>query len=74
LTFGALCSIPYLFMGWINGSFLTGIQSAMAYWITGIPFDILHGISNFFIMLFLFKPLYKNLNKVITKEIYIEKD
>lgn len=74
LTFGALCSIPYLFMGWFHGSFLTGIQSALAYWITGIPFDITHGISNFFITLFLFKPLYKNLNRVITKEIYIDKD
>jgi len=72
LTFGALCSIPYLFMGWFNGSFQTGIHSAIAYWITGIPFDIAHGISNFFIVLFLFKPLYYILNNVITKENYLE--
>lgn len=74
LSFGALCSIPYLFMGWFNGSFQTGIHSAIAYWITGIPFDIAHGISNFFIVLFLFKPLYYILNNVITKEIYLEND
>lgn len=72
LTFGALCSIPYLFMGWFNGSFQTGIHSAIAYWISGIPFDITHGISNFFIVLFLFKPLYYILNNVVTKESYLE--
>lgn len=74
LTFGALCSILYLFIGWFEGSFITGFQSAMAYWIAGIPFDITHGISNFFIALFLFKPLHYILNNVITKEIYLEND
>lgn len=49
LSFGALCSIPYFFMG--------GVQSAFAYWISGIPYDIPHGLANFFLVIFLFKPL-----------------
>lgn len=58
LFFGALCSIPYFIMG--------GIPSGLAYWISGIPFDITHGISNFIVTLFLYNPLYyliRNLNK-----------
>ncbi len=51
LFFGALCSIPYFFIG--------GFQTAFAYWISGIPFDLAHGLSNFFIMLFLFKPFVR---------------
>lgn len=51
LTFGIFCSVPYLFMG--------GIASAFAMWVSGIPYDIVHGVGNFFIALFLFDPLYK---------------
>lgn len=50
LSFGALCSIPYFFIG--------GIHTAFAYWVSGIPFDITHCIGNFVIALVLFKPLY----------------
>jgi energy-coupling factor transport system substrate-specific component len=56
LGFGALCSIPY---------FMTsGISTGFAYWVSGIPFDITHGISNFVITLVLFLPLYYILDKV----------
>ena len=34
LAFGALCAIPYVF--------LSGPDAAFAYWIAGIPFDLLH--------------------------------
>lgn len=50
-SFGALCSIPYFFIG--------GIRSGFAYWVSGIPFDITHGIFNFIIMVVLFRPLYQ---------------
>lgn len=54
LCFGLLCSIPYLFIG--------GINMALAYYIEGIPFDLIHGFSNFIIVLVLFKPIYRLLN------------
>ncbi|MDD5824073.1 MAG: hypothetical protein PUD55_06650 [Firmicutes bacterium] len=44
-AFGALCAIPYIFMG--------GWNAAVAYWMAGIPFDLIHGVSNFIIVLFL---------------------
>lgn len=51
LIFGALCSIPYLFIG--------GWQMAVSYWVAGIPFDFAHCAGNFVFTLVLFKPLKK---------------
>ncbi|MGI6578538.1 MAG: hypothetical protein ACOX1Q_11145 [Eubacteriales bacterium] len=49
LCFGALCSIPYFFMG--------GANMAFSYWISGVPFDVVHCVSNFVLTLILLKPL-----------------
>lgn len=57
LFFGALCAIPYLFMG--------GLSSAFAYWITGIPFDIAHCIGNAAAVLLLFKPCYNIFERML---------
>ena len=51
LCFGALCSIPYFFIG--------GPVMMFNWWIAGIPFDLIHGASNFVIMLLLYKPVRK---------------
>ena len=56
LCFGALCSITQ--------GILFGIGSGFAYFIRGIPFDIVHCIGNFFTALFLYKPLTILLSKV----------
>ena len=56
LFFGALCSIPYLVAG--------GPGTAIAWWIAGIPYDIIHCISNFTLCLLLYKPLDAALRKV----------
>lgn len=56
LFFGALCSIPYFFIG--------GFVFGFNYFIAGIPYDIIHCVSNFCICLVLFKPLYSTLNKI----------
>lgn len=58
LCFGALCSIPYYF--------ISGPLYAFSWWISGIPFDVLHGASNFAVCLLLFRPL-TNLCKTIKK-------
>lgn len=62
LFFGALCSIPYFFIGLSNGSLLDGFHMAFAYWISGIPYDIPHGIGNFVLALILLKPLNMIMN------------
>ena len=51
LCFGGLCSIVYIFT--------SGIHTAVTWWIAGIPFDLVHGISNFFVMLLLYLPMHK---------------
>ena len=49
--FGALCAITYLFIG--------GVPAMIAYWIQGIPFDVLHMGGNFLTALVLCEPLYR---------------
>ena len=48
LCFGALCTIPYFFIG--------GPTLAFTYWVAGIPWDVIHGVSNFIIVFSLLKP------------------
>lgn len=49
LLFGALCAIPYLVTG--------GPYAAFTWWVAGIPWDFVHGIGNFVIMLILYHPV-----------------
>ena len=49
LLFGLLYAVSFLFSG--------GPYMVFAQWVSGIPFDITHGISNFVICLVLMKPL-----------------
>lgn len=56
LFFGMLCSLVYIFSD--------SISIAFSWWISGIPFDIIHCVSNFTLTLILFKPL----DKVFSKE------
>ena len=51
LLFGALCAIPYIVT--------SGVPAAVAYWIAGIPFDVVHCVSNFVLTWFLLPPLLK---------------
>lgn len=57
LLFGAMTAIPYLFIG--------GWQAAVSYWISGIPFDLLHCAGNFVVTLVLLNPLLKLTRKLI---------
>ncbi|ADL05905.1 hypothetical protein [Lacrimispora saccharolytica] len=51
MLFGLFCSGFYLIAG--------GIGGALTWWTAGIPYDIVHGTSNFFLSLVLFQPLYR---------------
>lgn len=51
LAFGLFFAVgESLFYGWAYG---------VTYWVRGLPFDIVHGFSNFILVLILFKPLRK---------------
>ena len=60
LFFGALCSIPYLFIG--------GPSMMFSWWIAGIPFDLIHGAANFAIMFLLYKPTRRIMDRIIEKK------
>ena len=56
LLFGALCAPVDVFVG--------GIGYAVGRWISGIPFDLLHGAGNFVIALALFIPLRRLMERL----------
>lgn len=64
LLFGAFCSLPYIVIGTVDGGNEGGLIMAFNWWVAGIPFDILHGIANFVIMLVLYKPVRALLEKL----------
>ena len=51
LTFGALYEIPFIFD--------IGLPAAVTVWLSGIPYDVIHCVSNFFMTLICLPPLYK---------------
>jgi len=59
LLFGLLCAPVYLFTG--------GFGFAVSWWISGIPYDLLHCAGNFVMTLVLFIPLRKLLTKLYSK-------
>lgn len=56
LLFGLLCAPVYLFTG--------GLHFAFSWWLSGIPFDLLHCAGNFILALLLFDPLRKLLARL----------
>lgn len=54
LSYGALCAIPYFLAG--------GFYMGFSYWVSGIPFDLLHCVGNAALMFFLFTPLSRCLS------------
>ena len=59
LLFGALCSLPYFFVG--------GWQMAFSYWVGGITFDLAHCAGNFVLTLALYRPLKRAMEAVLKK-------
>lgn len=59
LCFGALCAIPYLFIG--------GFEMAFSYWLAGIPFDLVHCAGNFVLTALLYKPMRRAMALALKK-------
>ena len=64
LCFGALCSIPYIVIGWSSGGFINGIRSGFVWWVAGIPWDFIHCAGNFVLMLILYRPVRSAMKKI----------
>lgn len=59
LLFGFMCSLPYIFLGSTGADLTAGLNTAFAWWIAGIPWDLVHGAANFVIMLGLYHPIMR---------------
>lgn len=64
LLFGAMCAIPYFFIGWVDGGIAAGLRTAFTWWVAGIPWDITHAIGNLALMLVLFRPMKRIMEKI----------
>lgn len=56
-AFGFLCSFPYVVIGAAGGGILNGLYAGFTWWVAGIPFDMIHGVANFVIMMILYHPV-----------------
>lgn len=56
LLFGLFYAIPYAVFG--------GINAGIVYWVSGIPYDIIHGVGNYFLMLLLGKKIFDIVNRL----------
>lgn len=65
LLFGALCAIPFFFMG--------GWAAGISYWISGIPFDLFHFVGNGAMAALLLKPLHTLLSRLAGTTLWSEK-
>ena len=59
LLFGFMCSLPYIVIGSAGADLTAGLHTAFAWWIAGIPWDLVHGAANFAIMLVLYHPIMR---------------
>ena len=69
LFYGSLCTIVYVIINSFSGGLSTGIRSGIAWWISGIPYDITHCIGNFAFMLILYEPITRIINKLKLEKI-----
>lgn len=54
---GAIFGYAFGFFAAVGESLFYGVAYGLTYWIRGLLFDLVHGTSNFIIILVLFKPL-----------------
>ena len=60
--FGFFYAIPYAVFG--------GFNTGLSYWISGIPYDMVHGLGNYFIMFLLGKKVFNILIMVSRRYFY----
>ena len=60
LSFGFLCTFTKIF-------FMGSAAAAFGWWISGIPWDLVHGAANFILMLVLYKPMEKAVTQIKKK-------
>ena len=67
--FGLVFGLSFGFVFAVFESFFYGVSYGIVYWVRGIPFDLIHGVSNFVVILLLYKPLLRLLSQLKNKYI-----
>ncbi len=57
LCYGLFCTIPYFILGFSTGGLTGGFNTAISWWLSGLPWDFAHCAGNFIIMLVLYRPV-----------------
>lgn len=65
LSYGFLCTLVYAFFMIRSSGVAVGLSTAAAWWVAGIPYDIVHCIGNFALMLALYHPIRKVMSILI---------
>ena len=64
LFFGLMCAIPYFVIGITDKGIRGGLYAGFTWWVAGIPWDVGHCIGNFVIMLILYHPVRRVMNRI----------
>lgn len=64
LSFGFLCSFPYVAIGAADGGIRGGLSAGFTWWVAGIPWDIVHCVGNFVLMMVLYYPVRTLLERI----------
>jgi energy-coupling factor transport system substrate-specific component len=56
LSFGFLSALTQFLINTPTLGVASGLYATFAWWVAGIPWDMVHGISNFFVMFLLYRP------------------
>ncbi len=64
LFFGFLCSFTYFFTSGVGGNTSNAFYATFTWWVAGIPFDLIHGIANFVLMMICYRPVRAVMQKV----------
>jgi hypothetical protein len=56
LAFGLLSALTQFLIHAPTLGMASGFYATFAWWVAGIPWDIIHGVSNFVVMLLLYHP------------------
>lgn len=65
LMFGFLCAIPYVVIGMAEGGWQGGLHAGFVWWVAGIPWDIAHGLGNFALMMVLYHPVRRAMERAV---------
>lgn len=64
LFFGFLCAISYVIVGVADSGWQGGLHAGFTWWVAGIKMDIIHAVGNFALMMVLYNPVRRVMEKM----------